>query len=145
MNHTVQRDAILKELRMNHDHPTADKLYENLRKKLPQISLGTVYRNLEQMAKMGTIRKLSLCGHQKRFDGDLSHHFHIRCPRCDSITNIKVDALNNIDREFKSVIKDIGCENYYFELTSLCPKCQEIAEIEKRIEMPKKREVLSWR
>ena len=56
MNHTVQRDAILKELRMSHDHPTADRLYEVLRKKLPQISLGTVYRNLEQMAKMGTIR-----------------------------------------------------------------------------------------
>ena len=97
------------------------------------------------MAKMGTIKKLALSGHQKRFDGDLSHHFHIRCPKCDTITNIKVDSLNNIDREFKSVIKEIGCENYYFELTSLCPVCKEAAEIERRAEMPKKREVLSWR
>jgi Fe2+ or Zn2+ uptake regulation protein len=97
------------------------------------------------MAKMGTIRKLSLSGHQKRFDGDLSHHFHIRCPRCDTITNIKIDALNSIDNAFKNVIKDIGCENYYFELTNMCPECRAAAEAEKRAEMPRKREVLTWR
>jgi Fe2+ or Zn2+ uptake regulation protein len=145
MNHTVQRDAILKELRMSHEHPSADRLYEILRKKLPQISLGTVYRNLEQMAKMGTIRKLTLSGHQKRFDGDLSHHFHVRCPRCDMITNIKVESLFNIDNAFKNVIKELNCENYCFELTNMCEECKEIAEAEKRAEMPKKREVLSWR
>ena len=145
MNHTVQRDAILKELRMNHEHPTADKLYENLRKKLPQISLGTVYRNLEQMAKMGTIRKLSLSGHQKRFDGDMSYHFHIRCPRCDTISNTKGEALSAIDKAFKDVTKDIGCESYHFELTNLCDECREIVAAEKRAEMPKKREVLTWR
>ena len=61
------------------------------------------------------------------------------------ITNIKVDALFNIDNAFKSVIKELNCENYCFELTNMCEECKEIAEAEKRAEMPKKREVLSWR
>lgn len=149
MNKTTQREAILTELRMTKSHPTADKLYELLRKKLPQISLGTVYRNLEQLTQLGTIRKLTLNGHQKRFDADLSQHYHIRCPQCDSVTDIKVDCLSNIDKNFKEVVKDIGCDNYYFELTSLCAGCREkIAkeeELAAKMAAAKKREVLSWK
>ena len=148
MNKTAQRDAILNELRAHNSHPTADKLYEVLRKKLPQISLGTVYRNLEQMASRGTIKKLSLAGHQKRFDGDLSRHYHIRCPHCDNISNIKVDSLIDLDDEFQEVIKKIGCDNYYFELISLCEDCKnKLLEEQKeaeRIAQSKKREVLVW-
>ena len=62
-----------------------------------------------------------------------------------AVTNIKIDALNSIDNAFKNVIKDIGCENYYFELTNMCPECRAAAEAEKRAEMPRKREVLTWR
>lgn len=148
MNKTAQRDAILSELRAHNSHPTADKLYEVLRKKLPQISLGTVYRNLEQMASRGTIKKLSLAGHQKRFDGDLSRHYHIRCPHCDQITNIKVDDLVKLDNQFHEVSQSIGCDNYYFELVSLCDECRNRIEEERkeaeRIAQSKKREVLVW-
>ena len=57
MNKTVQRDAILAELRSVKSHPTADELYAALRVRMPQISLGTVYRNLEQMSQAGMIRQ----------------------------------------------------------------------------------------
>ena len=67
MNKTVQRDAILAELRSVKSHPTADELYAALRIRMPQISLGTVYRNLEQMSQAGMIRKLETAGRQKRF------------------------------------------------------------------------------
>ena len=69
MNRTAQRDAILKQLRAVKTHPTADELYAGLRVNMPQISLGTVYRNLEQMSQAGLIRKLETAGKQKRFDG----------------------------------------------------------------------------
>lgn len=148
MNKTVQRKAILNELKFHNNHPTADKVYEELRKKLPQISLGTVYRNLEQLAQLGSIRKLAFSGHQKRFDGNLSKHYHIRCPQCDCITDIKVESLNRIDKNFRDVLDEVHCDGYYFELTSLCDECQqkiaaEQAEIN-RIANEKKHEVLTW-
>ena len=64
MNRTAQREAILKELRSVKTHPTADELYAALRVKLPTISLGTVYRNLEQMSQAGIVRKLETAGKQ---------------------------------------------------------------------------------
>lgn len=65
MNRTAQREAILKELRSVKTHPTADELYAALRVKLPTISLGTVYRNLEQMSQAGIVRKLETAGKQR--------------------------------------------------------------------------------
>ncbi|MCJ7604005.1 MAG: transcriptional repressor, partial [Desulfobulbaceae bacterium] len=67
---TKQRQVILEELRKVKTHPTADDMYQMLRKKMPKISLGTVYRNLEILSESGIIQKLDVGGTQKRFDGD---------------------------------------------------------------------------
>ncbi|MCI5132654.1 MAG: transcriptional repressor, partial [Candidatus Electrothrix sp. EH2] len=64
---THQRELILEELGNCHNHPTADALYERIKKKLPRISLATVYRNLEILSEAGMIRKLEISGRQKRF------------------------------------------------------------------------------
>ena len=96
MNRTAQREAILRELRSVTSHPTADELYAMLRPEMPQISLGTVYRNLEQMSQAGIIRKLETAGKQKRFDGDLSPHHHMRCRCCGAVVDIASESLNEI-------------------------------------------------
>lgn len=85
---TKQRQVILDELRMMHTHPTADELYERVRGRLPRISLGTVYRNLEKLAGSDMIRRLDYSGSQMRFDGDLRGHQHIRCISCGRIEDI---------------------------------------------------------
>jgi Fur family ferric uptake transcriptional regulator len=85
---TRQRKVILEELRMMPHHPTADELYQRVRQRLPRISLGTVYRNLEKLAVSGMIRKLDYAGSQMRFDGDLHSHQHIRCVECGRIEDI---------------------------------------------------------
>jgi Fur family ferric uptake transcriptional regulator len=66
---TRQRKVILEELRNVDTHPSADEIYEMVRKRLPHISLGTVYRNLEILSETGAIQKLELGCAQKKFDG----------------------------------------------------------------------------
>ena len=90
---TRQRVVILDELRKVRCHPTATGLYEIVRRQLPKVSLGTVYRNLELLARMGTIRKLEFSGTEARFDGDIGRHDHIRCVRCDRVDDVGGDPL----------------------------------------------------
>lgn len=85
---TRQRAVILEELRKTKSHPTADELYGMVRQRLPRISLGTVYRNLDFLADNGTIRRLEASGSTKRFDGDISAHQHVRCVSCGRIGDV---------------------------------------------------------
>ena len=85
---TKQRRIILDELRKVTSHPTADELYEIVRQRLPRISLGTVYRNLEVLSENGEVLKLESAGSQKRFDGDVSDHCHVRCVRCGRVGDV---------------------------------------------------------
>ena len=85
---TRQRAVILEELRKNKSHPTADELYSIVRERLPRISLGTVYRNLDFLADSGEIRRLEAAGSTKRFDGDISRHQHVRCVQCGRIGDV---------------------------------------------------------
>ena len=85
---TRQREVILEELRKTKTHPTADELYSIVRERLPRISLGTVYRNLDFLADSGEIRRLEAAGSTKRFDGDISRHQHVRCIQCGRIGDV---------------------------------------------------------
>lgn len=123
MNKTAQREAILRELRAVKCHPSADELYAMLRVKMPTISLGTVYRNLEQMSRAGIIRKLETTGKQKRFDGDLSEHHHVRCPICGAVRDVSHGALDRINRELRAITRNLGCDSFYLELSGKCRDC----------------------
>lgn len=85
---TRQRAVILEELRKTTTHPTADELYGKVRERLPRISLGTVYRNLDFLADSGEIRRLEAAGTTKRFDGNMVDHQHVRCLCCGRIGDI---------------------------------------------------------
>ncbi len=89
---TKQRAIILEELRKVKSHPTADEMYGIVRKRLPNISLGTVYRNLDFLSESGEIRCIVTSGSSKRFDGDLSPHQHIRCVNCGCIADVYQSA-----------------------------------------------------
>lgn len=85
---TPQRRVILHELRQLNSHPTAAQLYAVVRKRLPRISLGTIYRNLEVLNEDGLISKLEFSGAETRFDGRLEQHDHVRCTECGKIEDI---------------------------------------------------------
>ncbi|RUM35018.1 MAG: Fur family transcriptional regulator, partial [Desulfobulbus sp.] len=121
---THQREVILDELGKAKGHPTADSLYEKVKKRLPRISLATVYRNLEILSEVGMIRKLEISGRQKRFDWDLEQHDHIYCVQCYRVDNIDIERDQKLscpsahDRGY--LVK--GCR---VEFYGICPKCQK--------------------
>jgi len=119
---TRQRRVILEELRKVNTHPSADEVYEMVRKRLPRISLGTVYRNLEVLSETGDIKKLEPGCSLKRFDGNPAEHFHIRCIRCDRIADVPVASDFEID------LADMTPAEYEIlghrlEFFGLCPYC----------------------
>ncbi len=87
-----QRDAILSFLKTRKDHPTADTIYENVRQDIPNISLGTVYRNLALLTELGEIKKLSFDGSSDRYDPETSPHCHFRCRNCGKVMDVEVDG-----------------------------------------------------
>lgn len=85
---TKQRMVILETLRSVRSHPTADEIYTMTRVRLPRISLGTVYRNLDLLVRQGEILCLESAGTQRRFDGAMHAHQHVRCLRCGKIADV---------------------------------------------------------
>ena len=85
---TPQRRVVLEELCQMNSHPTAAELYAVVRRRLPRISLGTVYRNLEVLHEDGMIRKMEFAGAESRFDGTIEQHDHVRCTECGRIQDI---------------------------------------------------------
>lgn len=119
---TQQRKVILEELRKVDTHPSADEVYEMVRKRLPRISLGTVYRNLEILSETGEIQKLELGCNLKRFDGIAQDHYHIRCLHCDRV----IDAPAGFDVAVKHELKNASgfkILGHRLEFIGICPAC----------------------
>lgn len=85
---TIQRKIILEALKANKEHPSADALYDIVREKLPRISLGTVYRNLDLLSRQGIINQLEGLDGQKRFDYRTEPHPHFCCELCGKIEDV---------------------------------------------------------
>ncbi|MBR5155441.1 MAG: transcriptional repressor [Clostridia bacterium] len=95
--HSRQRDAILEALRDTKAHPTADWVYEEVRKSIPNISLGTVYRNLAKLSDDNVIVKLGLGTGVEHFDGNPEPHYHVMCTECGAIDDIEAQPLNELN------------------------------------------------
>ena len=83
-----QREQIYEAVCATDTHPTAEMVYERLKPAMPRLSLGTVYRNLRQMAAEGRLMELE--GPVARFDADLSPHAHFRCQRCGAVSDVAI-------------------------------------------------------
>jgi Fur family ferric uptake transcriptional regulator len=130
---TKQRRLILEELRRVNDHPTADQLYDRVRKHMPRISLGTVYRNLEILTALGEVQTLELCGSQKRYDGKPGKHYHIRCLNCGRLDDAPIAPLNRLEDElYESTVYTIM--GHRLEFMGLCPECSKDEAVRRRAE-----------
>lgn len=97
IKYSRQREAIKNFLMTRKDHPTADVVYSSVRHDFPNISLGTVYRNLTLLADLGEISRLRLGDGVDHFDYDTHPHYHFVCQKCGSVIDMDMDALQSID------------------------------------------------
>ena len=97
MKYSKQRDIILKNILERCDHPTASMVYQDVQKQIPNISLGTVYRNLTVLVNMGKIHKIVMPGMSDRFDRTLKSHSHFYCRSCGNLYDIMLENIEDID------------------------------------------------
>ncbi len=120
---TRQRQGILEELRKANNHPSADELFGRVRKQMPRISLGTVYRNLEILSELGEIQTIQMAGSLKRFDGVAENHYHIRCVNCDRLIDAPVEVSKALENAVQ-VHTDFRILGHQVEFTGICPDCR---------------------
>src|SRR4030043_1448538 len=120
---TRQREAILRVLRNTRAHPTADWIYEEVKKEIPNISKGTVYRNLQVLQEDGAITVLNLNGTLSRFEVKQHGHYHFRCEQCGRVFDLDEPVNNEID---KRVAERTGFKvsHHQTEFRGLCKDCQ---------------------
>jgi Fur family ferric uptake transcriptional regulator len=122
---TSQRKIILEALSQSRSHPPADDIYDYVRSKLPDISLGTVYRNLETMHRYGMIVKIETPDGQKRFDYDTSSHPHFRCENCGKIEDIPLDLSAPEPDPANEWVKERTIKSSTLHYQGLCSDCSK--------------------
>ena len=123
LKYSKQRESTKNFLVTRYDHPTAETVYLNIRREFPNISLGTVYRNLNLLAEIGEIQKLSPGIGPDRFDGNPAPHYHFICRHCGCVMDLTVSGLDHINilagQDFDGEIE--GHITYFY---GTCPSCK---------------------
>lgn len=97
LKYSRQRESIKEYLAATCEHPTADTVYMHVKKEFPNISLGTVYRNLNLLAKIGEAVKITTPDGGDRFDGVTAPHYHFFCKECNSVLDLEIKDLEYIN------------------------------------------------
>lgn len=97
MKFSKQREMILNQVRMFPIHPTADQVYTALKADNPNLSLGTVYRNLNLLSEMGELLKIRIADGSDRFDGRTDRHYHMVCDKCSRVFDVELSELDGLN------------------------------------------------
>ncbi len=120
MRYSYQRETIESTVKSVKTHPTAQEVYEMVQDKIPNISLGTVYRNLQQLVKHEKLLEVSING-VSHFDGDLSVHQHFYCSTCESIFDIFSNLSDSFNSDIESMPHNVDTIDIRFKGT--CENC----------------------
>lgn len=121
---TKQKRIILDILRNTRNHPSADWVYEQARKHIPDISLGTVYRNLNVLKDKGDILELNYGSTYSRFDGNPDNHYHFVCEKCNSLYDVEIPVYNGLDKMVQDTM-GFSVVRHRMEFYGICIECQK--------------------
>lgn len=124
MKYSKQREEILNIVKESDKHPSAEQIYMEARKRLPSISLGTVYRNLNYLVELGMVKQIKGLDEKDRFDKTLKDHGHLLCTVCKKV----YDADDELIDVLKQKIQDESgfvTQNYNIVVTGVCHTCEK--------------------
>ena len=124
LKYSRQRELVEQAVHALRTHPTADEIYHAVREENPSISLGTVYRNLNTLAELGKIKKISMPTGSDRFDYNLTTHYHAVCQKCSQVYDIDLPDTTAINEKIQA---DTGFSvtGYQFVVNGICATCQK--------------------
>ena len=118
-----QRNRILELLQSTKTHPTADWIYDQLKKEFPKLSLGTVYRNLSILEEQGQLKKIHFGSTFDRFEANISPHYHLVCESCGKIVDFELSIYNEINTKAKQNT-NFNIHHHKLEFFGLCEECK---------------------
>ncbi len=124
MHYSKQREAVKHYLQSHTTHPTAEMVYQDLKKTMPNISLGTVYRNLNLLVEHGDALKLNIGDGTDHFDGVTDPHYHFICKKCNRLFDLKMKRLEHID-SLASIEFDGEIDGHIVYFHGICSDCKE--------------------
>ncbi|KKQ80208.1 MAG: Ferric uptake regulator, Fur family [Parcubacteria group bacterium GW2011_GWC2_38_7] len=125
IRNTNQRQLIFEYLQRTLTHPTAEQIFQNMRKELPRISFGTVYRNLDILEKQGLISTVIYSKEHVRYHVGPMNHSHFVCNSCDKVENIITDDLFDMNNQI-SRRHNVLVQKYNLVFYGLCTNCKKM-------------------
>jgi len=127
--HSRKRDSILQAIRSSYAHPGAQDIYEKLKPQIPDLSLGTVYRNLNMFIKDGLVSFVGTINGEERFDGIVTPHPHVCCTNCGKIADLNDEQTSKFSNRIQMQIPGFTIDIRNVTLYGLCDKCKETAAL----------------
>jgi Fur family transcriptional regulator, peroxide stress response regulator len=128
---TPQRLAIIEALLNSTDHPRAEEIFAEVRRRHPHISLATVHRTLETLCRIGEARKVTALHDSARYDGNLAPHHHVICVRCRRIRDVEISGLGRLLEQTRG-LEGFAPLGWSLEVQALCEACQNKESRERR-------------
>lgn len=131
---TSQRRKVLNVLRNSHDHPTAEDIHSRLRRHGERISIGTVYRTVDLLEKIGLVGKINV-GNRNRYElmegrSDIHNHYHLVCKKCGRIMDISEDILSAHEKSLEELVTGVSelsgfqVSGHQFRIFGICRDCR---------------------
>lgn len=126
-NFSAKREAIYKVIASTKTHPSAEWVYKQLEEKIPDLSLGTVYRNIAVFREMGLLKSVGVVEGQERFDADMSQHSHFICRKCSKVIDVP-RGKNFVDGNIYNYVEkecNVHIEKHNIIFYGVCGECSE--------------------
>ncbi len=121
---TIQRALVFEAVNKMKCHATADEIYRVIVDEHPNISRGTVYRNLNQLSESGEIRKLEIPDGSNRYDHRCHDHYHARCLKCGQIFDVEMEYIEDLEKQIKDT-RGFEFSGHDIVFKGICPECKK--------------------